>query len=281
MRFYSLLLCFIVIISLPATAQDKIYRRNGEVIEGKVKQVKPSTVIYNKLDTSDKRDRFISKAEVLKIEYENKVVEYFGTTTLAITPKKNKERLLYNKVKESGYGLNILSPQVVVCELGSGLGFAYERVLDRKGLWSFLFPLAVVHKDGAESLEFEEWGYTKFIMQLMPGVKFYPFGNSGHVRYATGLQLSYQRGARQEETKLPPTPWGYNPEGWVYLDILKVGPVLHNSINFYPVPAFYIGIDTGLGFTLVNKKENLVFGSMVEQGTAPITQAALKMGYRF
>jgi hypothetical protein len=281
MRLQTILLAVFAFLSFPAAAQDKIYKRSGEVIKAKVKKVTPGTVVYRRTDKPDEPDRSISKAEVLKIEYETGTVDHFATTKAIPLHKKNKERLAYNKVRESGFGLNILSAQATIAESGSGLGFAYERLLDRKGMFSFYLPLAIIHKDGTEALDPDEWGYSQFITQISPGIKFYPTGNSGKVRYATGLLFNYQRGAEQKEVSYPPDPNGFHYWGWKYLDILRMGPMLHNSFNYSPVPGFYMGADAGIGFTVVNKQEYLPTNTMQEHGSRIFAQFSVRMGYRF
>ena len=72
MQFKSLLLSlFAVALFGNAFAQDKIYKRNGDVIEAKIKSVGTKTVTYLRFDNQSGPEYTIVKAEVEKIVYQN------------------------------------------------------------------------------------------------------------------------------------------------------------------------------------------------------------------
>ena len=123
------------------------------------------------------------------------------------------------------------------------------------------------------------------IVQVMPGIKFYPTGNRGKARYAIGAQLYYAKG-RVEES---PDYWLYYPGSGPfptmtsrYLDVETVGGMINNSVNISPNAHMYIGIDLGLGLTYSDKKEDFfVPGHMVNNSTRGLVNFNFRLGYRF
>lgn len=132
-------------------AQDKIYLRNGGIIDAKVKEVAPQTIKYTKKDNPDGPDFIIRKGEVTSIRYAN------GSTD-AIDPadaynddrRYRRERPAPEHHSRFGlsnekYGKNILSfaPIQMANEGAVGVGLHYERVLDRRNIISFYLPYAL------------------------------------------------------------------------------------------------------------------------------------------
>src|ERR1700744_4152222 len=71
MQFKSLLLSMIAVALFgSAFAQDKIYKRNGDVIDAKIKSVGTKTVTYLRFDNQSGPEYTIVKAEVEKIVYQ-------------------------------------------------------------------------------------------------------------------------------------------------------------------------------------------------------------------
>ena len=64
-----------------------------------------------------------------------------------------------------------------------------------------------------------------------------------------------------------------------YQPILKshflVGMMVNNSLNVNPSEHLYIGLELGLGFTYIDKVND------IKQGANPLVQGAFKVGYRF
>ena len=72
MQFKTLLFSLLAVMFVDvAVAQDKIFKRNGDVIEAKIKSVGTKTVTYLKFDNQNGPEYTIVKAEVEKIAYQN------------------------------------------------------------------------------------------------------------------------------------------------------------------------------------------------------------------
>ncbi len=270
-------------ISLTATAQDKIYTRNLKVIEAKVQSVDKKTVTYKKFANLDGPDYVISKRMVGRIEYENgtedRVVR--GTNKVIHTEK----RKVYTA---ADYGNSIISiSPVSVGGEGIGVGLAYEQMLDKKGRFSVFVPFHVSYSgygksnNDAEPLStLDAYNIFQRIAQFSPGVKFYPTGNRGKVRYAVGAQLNYQDGfyktggyERYGRGRVIYTP----PDN---VRLRKTGLMLNNSINLFPTPHIYIGADLGLGATVYNQEEIPYTNTLTKRGTDGLIQVSFRIGIR-
>src|ERR1700733_10521046 len=88
---------------------------------------------------------------------------------------------------------NILSVSPLqFTENGPGVGISYERALDKRGLFAFYIP-AIITFNVANTNRIYDYnsgnyntGKTDAMSYTMPGIKFYPTGNCGKIKYATG-----------------------------------------------------------------------------------------------
>jgi hypothetical protein len=285
MRFKAILLSAFALISLTASAQDKIYKKSGDVIEGKVKEVNTRNISYKRTDNPDGPDYVINRNEVEKIKYQNGSEDYMG--------ERRREESVGSSRKPQPkieYGGNIISLALInLNDEGFGFGLAYERNLDQNGNIAFYLPINVCMGGlGNGNVVYDPTfgGYTnttmkRTIYQLMPGVKFYPTGNKGKVRYAIGALVDYETGTKEVEQYVytPTFPSGYYKLG--NADLEKFGIMIHNSLNMFPNAHIFIGLDLGLGLTYMNKEQDLNTGSMIEQGTTQLAQFNFRIGYRF
>jgi hypothetical protein len=286
MRLKALLLSALALTTLSATAQDKIYKRNGDVIEGKVKEVNQKNVTYKRQDNPDGPDYVINRGEVDRIKYQNGSEDYMSRN-----PTRNDEEPVHSRKSEAKieYGGNIISAALInLSETGYGVGIAYERSLDKRGHISLYLPVNVC-LGGLGSNNYYYSGSTynqqrRTIYQFLPGAKFYPTGNQGKVRYAVGPQLVYETGTIQREQ------WIYDPlmgyAGGFYqtgdAKVEKFGVMINNSVNMFPTQHLFIGVDFGLGVPYSHKEENLSTKVMEERGTdAPLVQLNFRLGFRF
>jgi hypothetical protein len=283
MRLKATLLSAFALISLTASAQDKIYKKGGDVIEGKVKEVTPRNISYKRTDNPDGPDYVINRNEVERIKYQNGTEDYMDERRgEQVSSRKPQPRIEYGK--------NILSVALInLSEMGYGVGIAYERSLDRRGMLSFYLPVNVC-LGGLGTTRYDMYGGSyntrnRTVYQVMPGVKFYPTGNQGKVRYAVGPQLVFQTGTVEREQWIydPLSSWsgsGYYRVGDAKMQ--KLGVMINNSLNMYPTQHLYLGMDLGLGLPYSHKEENISTGEMVERGTdAPLVQFNFRLGFRF
>lgn len=111
---------FVLIIS--SSAQDKIYRKNGEVLKVKVLEVSSSEIKYKIFGDNDGPVYVLEKDRIKKIEYENGRVE--KPTINLKDPEQYADQL--NKALK----INFLSPLLgftqVSYEKSTGVGKSYE-----------------------------------------------------------------------------------------------------------------------------------------------------------
>ena len=245
-------------------AQDKLYKKSGDMLEVKVTEVSTRTVSYKKINNQDGPTYTIAKGDVARIEYENGSEDYFG----------EQERSTQKAKKPVKYGNNIISviPMQVLTN-NVGLGLSYERVLDKAGIISFYLPVSIEF-DGSPNNGIGPApvnGETYPSYYIMPGVKFYPTGSKGVVRYAVGPNLAYVAG---KEFNFVYDNLG-NIVGQDVQNTSKLGVMVTNSLNINPTSHIHLGIELGIGFTYMNKLGN------TELGTDALAQFGFKIGYRF
>jgi hypothetical protein len=111
---------FVLIIS--SSAQDKIYRKNGEVLKVKVLEVSSSEIKYKIFGDNDGPVYVLEKDRIKKIEYENGRVE--KPTVNLKDPEQYADQL--NKALK----INFLSPLLgftqISYEKSTGVGKSYE-----------------------------------------------------------------------------------------------------------------------------------------------------------
>lgn len=271
MRYKTLLLALFAMASASAVySQDQLFKKNGDMMEVKVTEISARTVSFKKASNLEGPTYTIPKGDVAKIIYENDSEDYFGEV--------EAQRKAANK-KPVKYGHNIISamPMQLMTE-GVGVGLAYERVIDKAGILSFYLPVTTTIAN------FESYntgmggprvGDTRGVYYFMPGLKFYPTGSKGVVRYAVGPNIVYRTGEEFTSTFFPMSPNGVQIQdvGWKRINTL--GIIVSNSLNINPTPHLHLGLELGLGFTYWNS----IGGSVTDpQG---LVQFGFKMGYRF
>jgi len=269
MSIKTLLLAITATITITtATAQDKLYKKNGDMIEVNVTEVTTRTISYKKADNTAGPTYTIAKGDVAKIVYENGSEDVFGVVEGHRTPSVKKN------VK---YGNNIISVMPMQITSNVGVGMAYERVLDKAGILSFYLPVTVAFnpqatdpvtgiRTGANNNP--EWF-------IMPGLKFYPTGGKGVVRYGIGPNLAYITGKRWINDFVYDNMGNIVAvdSGWRTRSTL--GIMITNSLNINPNAHLHLGLELGMGFSYFNK-----IGSRNEN-VAFLGQFGFKIGYRF
>lgn len=266
-------------LAAAAKAQDRIYLRNGDVVEAKVKEVDNRVVVYKKYNYQDGPDYRIGRNEIEYIRYENGSEDRFG---------RNREDREEAHEAKSGrrqsrpalnYGNNILSLAVVQMtnESPAGFGLHYERVLDKRGIVSLYLPLAlsIVNEDYYNNNYYYEDDRTDVFFYAYPGVKIYPTGSKRRISYGVGpsLALGFGRRSAYYDT--------YGPNGQYTgrvrqtEEIFKSGLMVNNSLNIQPTKNFYLGLELGLGFNYINNDD------LYHSDNEPLVQFNFKLGYRF
>lgn len=280
MTHKSILVALTLCVAAGANAQDKLHKMNGETIEVKVKEVTAKEIRYKKADNADGPTYTIGKREVESIEYQN------GSEDVFNKPEPRREAAKAEKLK---YGKNILSISPMFIADGVGVGLSYERMLDRKGIVSFYLPAGVAirtddrynyaspyysgsggyYYGGNTSIDYAN-------VYIMPGVKIYPTGSKGKVRYAVGPNIAMVYGKTPKDGYLGTDPTtGYPMYGSYMADRFTLGVMVTNSLNLQPTPHLSLGMELGLGVSYINQHDG------ISQGETGLAQFSFRIGYRF
>ena len=268
----------VLAISASTYAQDKIYKRNGEVVSAKIKNVGIKTITYVRFDNQSGPEYTIIKNEVDKIVYQNGSEDVFESLR-PVRPSRHHHmdssdapdgKMIYKQ------NLLCLAP-VQLTENGLGFGLSYERSLDKKGIVAFYIPVALTFNlnNGTyydpNSGAYQN-GKADAMFYAMPGVKVYPTGCGGLVKYAIGPSVVIGDGTKSSANYDP-----YGTGGYLYQTQTHtvLGMIVNNSLNINPTPHIYLGIEFGFGFTYLNR-----IGG-INQGTEGLVQGSFKIGYRF
>jgi hypothetical protein len=122
MRKLLVLLALFFVAGVSVQAQDKIYRKNGQVVKAKVLEIGTEEVKYRLPDTTETLIYVLEKDRISKIEFENGRVEKF-TVNL-----KDPEQ--YADQRRHGLKINFIGPLLgytqVTYEKSQGVGKGYE-----------------------------------------------------------------------------------------------------------------------------------------------------------
>jgi hypothetical protein len=158
---------------------------------------------------------------------------------------------------------NIISVSPLqITDEGVGIGLSYERNLDKKqGLISFYMPLAV---------SFDKMNdYNTYY--IMPGVKIYPSGNQGVVKYSLGPALTFLSNKENVNTYIPTTTGGYYKAETI--SRFMMGMMINNTLNIDPSAHLHMALEFGLGFSYLSSYE--------PDDTKAFVQLGFQIGYRF
>ena len=162
-------------------------------------------------------------------------------------------------------------------ENGLGFGANYERMISKRGKFSFSIP-AIATFNIANSNRIYDYntgnyntGKTNPMYYAMPGIKFYPTGGYGYLKYATGLSLAVGAGKISGGYV---NNFGLNVTERIQSHFIA-GGMFQNSLSMNAGGNIYVGIEIGVGSSFVNK----VGGANVSNEF--LIQGALKAGYRF
>jgi len=266
--FFALCLAALPLLTM---AQDKIYKTDGSTLEAKVKNVGPRIVVYVRYDNQSGPEYSIPKRDIEKIVYQNGSEEYM-----------NDRRTPHADGKSGGNGKVLYRPNVLALapvqfsEHGLGVAVSYERSLDPRGIVALYLPvIATFNLNNGTYYDPMTGSYKNgrqdMMVHILPGIKVYPTGNQGVVRYAIGPSVAFATGEKSDNVFDPSTGMTvYTTKPHTML-----GMMVNNSLNINPSPHVYIGLEIGLGFTYINRVDGL------NQDTNGLAQGGFKIGYRF
>jgi hypothetical protein len=286
MNIRSQLFAVLCIISLSASAQDKIFKKDGKVIESKVKAIGDNTIVYKRFDNQDGPEYTLFKNEVNKIVYENGTTDNFNGTGS-----------MHGKAKGPN-GKNAKSPDNILAVIPGaytaavdgtmndvGIGLSYERLADNNGHFGLLLPLMInfsSKQDYANNYYYgSSTGYSgdKSYRSVMfaPGAKFYPARKNETVRYALGFQFFALFGKEPYEiydgsytsSSTLQQDWKYN----------MFGMIISNSVSLSVAEKFYMEFFINGCIPFSDNRFNNHTAS--DNLFAPFIQFGFKMGGRF
>lgn len=238
------------------------------MVNAKVMEVTSARIVYRKENDVYGKDYVIDWDDVHKVEYAD------GRSDFR-TPIPNPHYVKSFDTVANPYN-NILTAAILnINDEGFGMGLAYERLIDEKGYYSFYLPVNIAFMaPGKSNGEVPATENNKSIIQVLPGIKFYPTGNRGRVRYAFGPQFSFETGRTVLERKRGSST-GTEYYAMERHTVKKYGVLLNNSLNVLLQPQIYFGLDFGIGCTYRYMLSNEPYGSRV------LAQFNLRFGYRF
>jgi len=278
-------LAITTLVSFSLHAQDKIYETDGSVIDAKIKSVGTKTVSYVRFDNQAGPEYIISKTVVEKIVYQNGNVDKFDDADNSSfrssfpfppmwrRPLREKNEDAKDKTK---YGQSVVAvAPLQFTENGLGFSVSYERAIDKDGIITFYLPAILTFNLDNSTYQNAAGntvnGNEDMMFYAMPGIKIYPTGCYGPVKYAIGPSFVVATGQQSGDNYNSGTgTYGYSTQNHFML-----GMVVNNSLNINPTPHIYLGLEFGFGFTYLNR----VGG--INQDTNGLVQGSFKIGYRF
>ncbi|MCB0700537.1 MAG: hypothetical protein H6551_04355 [Chitinophagales bacterium] len=253
------------LFALSTYAQDQLTKKNGDVLEVKVKEVSARTISYTKADNPNGPAYVISRNEVASIVYENGSEDVFSEV----------EQRKVSTPKNVKYGNNIIGLAPLQITRGIGVGLTYERVIDKNNILSFYLPVTVAFTGFNDPVTGTGVVESRPAYYFMPGLKFYPTGGKGIVRYGVGpnLVLALSEDYRNELIYDNMGNIVGQDIGW--RSRTTFGIMVTNSLNINPTSHLHLGLELGVGFSYINKLAGV--------STDPIglAQFGFKVGYRF
>jgi hypothetical protein len=265
-------LCIICIfIATAASAQDRIFKKNGEIIEARVTSVGNSYVVFKRARHPEGREYSIYKGDVAKIRYSDGMEDIFENNYGPSEPLRSRG---YNGSSSMGYrndvcfSRNIVSAApLIVNENGFGFAIAYERFLDNTGWVSFNLPFVSTFRPVQLSTGYRR---TDPMVYLTPGIKIYTDMNScRRGKFSIGPSLVIGAGSKTKQEYSPYYGGYYSESRFV------MGAMLNGGFNFFPTPYLYLGGEGGLGAAYVNQYDGY------NKGMSVLAQLSFKIGYMF
>ena len=278
MNYLKLLLGSIfILLAVQASAQDKIFKKNGEIIEARVSQITAESIVFKRFDNPDGPEYTISKVEVSKIKYTSGSQDIFEDNNDKIGVDERGKSIgakKYADRRELTKNKNIIAfAPLQFTENGYGFSFSYERTLDKTGWVSFYCPAILTFSNSTQTdyntgiTTTTTFNHPMFY--LMPGVKIYTNLNSfKRSKFSLGPSLVFGFG---NGTPSISDIYGNNSVQSRFL----MGAIVNAGGNIFPSPHLYVGYDFGLGLSYINTYNN------VGNGTTALVQTSFRIGYKF
>lgn len=185
------------------------------------------------------------------------------------------------------YGRNMLRfTPVTATDIGVGLGFSYERIIDRESRLGLIFPLNLILENNDYYYGYPASASNQYhaYLYFAPGIKIYPFGQR-RVTYAVGPSLMFiYGGGKGTERSLD--IYGNEIATDYSKKVFRFGVLINNYVNFQITERFNIGLEGGLGIRYLDMQSfrynHQELRDQRNQFGFDITgQFAMTLGYRF
>lgn len=174
------------------------------------------------------------------------------------------------------FGNNILGLNPFhITTVGVGFSISYERALDEDNYFSFYIPATL-----SFPVESDIYRNANPYFFLSPGLKIYPTGGKGKVRYGVGpsLVMVYARDDLYPDYYPQYPGISFKPNEPIFM----LGMMVTNSLNMNPNEHLHLSLELGLGTTYYHSFRGM-YTSTGSFGQAPqiLVDFGFKMGYRF
>ncbi len=174
------------------------------------------------------------------------------------------------KPKVKTYDKLITVAPIQFTENGVGFSIAYEQAIDKEGIVAFNLPLVATFdlSNNNNSNYYNNYyrDHQDAMYYFMPGLKFYPTGSHGKVKYAIGPSVVAGFGEYTDN--------GYYSYQHTQ-DKFILGVMVNNSLNINVNKNIYMGLEMGFGFTYLRQYDGIT------QNMGGLAQGGFKMGLRF
>ena len=259
-KFLLVLCC--TFLSIGVYAQDKIFKKTGEVLDVKVTAIESDVVFYKKTDNITGPEYTMQKFDIAKIKYANGSEEVFDNSGPGGS-------ISGHDMKMKGKKSSIFSiAPIQLTENGFGFGLTMEQYIDKGGWVSLNLPLITTFNQA--KVEYSDQPSMDPMVYFMPGIKVYTNLNSSQItKFSINPALVLGFGRSTDYNSIYPAPSIATYETRVLL-----GAMVTAGANIFPTQHLYLGADFGLGFTYLNEYNG------VNRGVVALTQLAFKVGYR-
>lgn len=274
MKRILLALALLLGFALSLQAQDKLIKRNGAIIEGKVTEVGVKEVQYQINPEPNSAKFIIRKAELSHIVFGNGEIFAISDRPLAGQSPVSKKPSIID------YGRNIFSVSPFkALDSGPGLGFSYERLLGENQNIGIILPVSFIFHD-FNIYNPTIGSSTKYLTNLYfsPGVKIYPFGQR-KVTYAVGPNIVTGFIKDNYTDYVSTTTGGYNVTR--ESNRFRLGLVVNNYLNFQITSHINLGINGGLGMRYLDHQNSSSSYYYSSNNLRVIGEFAFNFGFRF
>jgi hypothetical protein len=271
--FLTLLMSAIV---FNAVAQDRMYKKNGEIVEIKLLKLSSTEITFKKFDNLDGPEYTIPKGDVVRIRYANGSSDVFeeNNDRLGVDDKGRSIAARYMDKKSAPKNQNIVAfAPIAFTENGYGFSFSYERTLDKRGWVSFYVPAYYTFTSSTTSDPVTgaqvSHGFQNAMFYVMPGIKFYTNLNGPtRIKHSVALNMVAALGTSNNNTDI-----NYNSSPSQSRTLF--GALASYGGNMFPTNHLYLGWDGGMGMSYINNYDGL------SHGVGFLLQLSLRCGYRF